>query len=151
MATCRETQLLMNIPESFASNVLPHNEPQSPPVFLGDPPRTAVRSDPDCYGTSALPWDPVHMKAYVCLSRMGSLFPPVPWSSCTQAPLAFNARCSGGSFSQCQIPTRGSLMWGSELSLLQVSLCKPVSFQSVELPNREVWDYLYHEVTLPTS
>ena len=64
----------------------PHNESQLPPVFLGDPPRTVVRSDPDSYGAPALPW--VHMKICVCLSRMGSLFPSVLWSSYTQAPLA---------------------------------------------------------------
>ena len=58
-------------------------------------------AEADSYGASALPWDTVHMKAYVCLSVMGSSFPSVPWHSCTQTPLAFNARCSGGSFSQC--------------------------------------------------
>ena len=117
MATSRERQLL-NIPESFAFNVLPSQQATFTPVFPGCPPRTAVRFDPDSYGDFALPWDPVHMKVCVCLLRMGSPFPPVPWSSCTQAPLAFNARCSRGSFSQCQIPTCEGLMWGSELSLL---------------------------------
>jgi len=94
MATSRERQLL-NIPESFAFNVLPSQQATFTPVFPGCPPRTAVRFDPDSYGDFALPWDPVHVKVCVCLLRMGSLFPPVPWSSCTQAPLAFNARCSG--------------------------------------------------------
>ena len=96
--------------------------------FPGGPPRTAVRFDLDFYGDFALPWDPVHVKVCVRLLRMGSPFPPVLWSSCAQAPLAFNARCSRGSFSQCQIPACEGLMWGSELSLLQVSLCEPVSF-----------------------
>ena len=105
----------MIIPETFASSVLPHNEPQSFPVFLGDPPRTAVRSDPYSYEVSALPWDPVHTKVFVCLSRMGSPFPP--WSSCARAPLALSAKCSGGSFFQCQIPRHGDLMWDSELSV----------------------------------
>ena len=72
----------------------PHNKPQTPPVFSGDPPRNSVRSDPDFYGDFALPWDPVQVKVHVRLLRMGSPFPPVLWSSCTQAPLAFNARCS---------------------------------------------------------
>ena len=40
-----------------------------------------------------LPWDPVHVKLWVRLLRMGSFFPPVLWSSCSQFPLAFNARC----------------------------------------------------------
>ena len=113
-----EKHMLMNIPKSFTSDVLPHNEPQSPPGFPGGPPRTAVRSDPDSYGDFVLPWDPLHVKVCVRLLRMGSPFPPVLWSSCAQAPLAFSARCSGGSFSQCQIPRRGDLTWGSELSLL---------------------------------
>ena len=110
--------LLLNIPKSFAFNVLPSQQATFTPVFPGCPPRTAVRFDPDSHGDFALPWDPVHVKVCVCLLRMGSLSPPVPWSSCTRAPLAFNARCSRGSFSQCQIPAREGLMWGSELSLL---------------------------------
>ena len=113
-----EKGILINIPKSFASIVLSPQQATFTPVFPGAPPRTAVRFDPESYGDFALPWDPVHMKVCMRLLRIGSLFPPVPWSSCTQAPLAFNARCSRGSFSQCQIPTRGGLMWCSELSLL---------------------------------
>ena len=40
----------------------------------------------------SLPLDPVHMKASVHLSRMGSPFPPVPQSSCTQALMAINSK-----------------------------------------------------------
>ena len=50
--------------------------------------------DPDSYGDFALPWDLVHVKVCVHLLRMGSLFPPVLWISCAQAPLAFSASCS---------------------------------------------------------
>ena len=53
----------------------PHDEPHLPSVFPGDAPRTVVRSDPDSYGASALPWDPVHTKACVFLSRVEFLFP----------------------------------------------------------------------------
>ena len=113
-----EKGTLLNIPESFASNVLPSQQATFTPVFPGGPPRTAVRFDPDSCGDFALPWDPVHVKVYVRLLGMGSPFPSVPWSSCTEAPLAFNARCFKGSFSQCQIPTREILMCFSELSLL---------------------------------
>ena len=98
----------LNIPKSFSFNVLPSQQATFTPVFSGGPPRVEVRFDADSYGNFALPWDPVHVKVCVCLLRMGSLFPPVLWSSCAQAPLAFNARCSRGSFSQCQIPTRGA-------------------------------------------
>ena len=89
---------LLNIAESFAFNILP-SQATFTPVFPGCPPSTAVRFDPDTYGDLALPWDPVHVKVRVHLLRMGSPFPPVLWSSCTQAPLVFNARCSRGSFS----------------------------------------------------
>ena len=106
---------LLNIPESFAFSVLPSQQATFTPVFPGCPPRTAVRFDPDSYGDFALLWDPVPMKVCVHLLRMGSPFPPVLWISCTQAPLAFNARCSRGSFYQCQIPTFEGLMWGSLL------------------------------------
>ena len=104
--------------ELCLSMSFPHNKPHSPLLTPGCPPRTAVRFDPDSYGDLALPWDPVHVKVCVCLLRMGSPFPPVLWCSCSQAPLAFNARCSRGSFSQCQIQAHEGLLWGSELSLL---------------------------------
>ena len=113
-----EKGMLLNTLESSTSNVLPSQQATVSPVFPGCPPRTAARFDPESYGDFALPWDSVHVKVCVRLLRMGSPFPPVLWSSCAQAPLAFNARCSGGSFSQCQIPTHESLMCGSELSLL---------------------------------
>ena len=142
---------LLNIPKSFVSNVLPLQQATFTPVFPGCPPRTVVRFDPESHGDFALPWGPVHVKVCVCLLRMGSPSPPVPWSSCAQAPLAFNARCARCSFSQCQIPTYESLMWGSELSLLLVSLCEPVSFQSVGLPTWEVWGCLYPEIAPSTS
>ena len=56
----------------------PHIEPQSPPVFPGDPPSTAVMSDPDFSGVSAFFRDPLHMKTCVHLSRVESPFPPAP-------------------------------------------------------------------------
>ena len=52
------------------------------------------------------------------LFKNGVSVSAVPSSSCAQAPLAFNARSSMGSFSQCQISRDGDLTWGSELSLL---------------------------------
>ena len=90
-----EKGTLQNIPQSFASNVLFPQQPTFTPVFPGGPPRTAVRFDPDSYGDFVFPWDPVHVKVCVRLLRMASPFPPVPWSSCAQAPLAFNTRCPG--------------------------------------------------------
>ena len=101
----------MNIPKSFASNVLPLQQAPVTPYFPRRSTRTAVRSNPYSYGAFALPWDPLHMNDRVHLLRMESPFPPVLWISCTQAPLAFNARCSGGSFSQCPIPRHWDMMW----------------------------------------
>ena len=113
-----EKCMLPIIPESFASNVLSPQQAIFTTAFPGGPPRTAGTSNPDSHRDPALPWDPVQGKVCVGLLRMGSPFPPVPWSSCTQAPLACHARCSGDSCSQCQIPTCGGLRWGSDLSLL---------------------------------
>ena len=134
-----EKFMLMIIPKTFASNVLCLHCPspttnQSPPVFPGDPLRTIGRSDEDAYGISSLHWDSTHMKACGCLSRVESLFPPVLWRSCAQGLLALNAKCSWGSFFQCQIPRCGNLTWCSELSLLLVSLCDIITFQSVGCP-----------------
>ena len=64
----------------------------------------------------------MHLKPCVCPLRVEFIFTPVLWSSCTQALLAFKAKCSGGSFSWFQIPKLGNLMWGSELSLQQENL-----------------------------
>ena len=61
MATSRERQLL-NIPKSFAFNVLPSQQATFTPVFPGCHPRTAVRFDPDSLRDFALPWDSVHVK-----------------------------------------------------------------------------------------
>ena len=110
---------VMKIPKSFASNVLSSQQAIYTPAFPGGPPRTTARSHPDSYGDPTFPWDSVHTKVCEHLPKMGfPPPPPVPWSNCTQAPPAFNATCSGGSIFQCQIPTCGSLMWGSELSPL---------------------------------
>ena len=67
--------ILLNIPKSFASNVLPSQQATFTSVFPGGPPRTAVRSDPDSYGDFFLSWDPVHVKDCVCLLRVGSPLP----------------------------------------------------------------------------
>ena len=68
-------ELLLNIPESFAFNVLPSQQATFTPVFPGCPPRTVVRFDPHSYGDLTLPWVPVHVKVLVRLLRMESPFP----------------------------------------------------------------------------
>ena len=141
---------LMIIPETFASNVLPPHKPQSPLVFPGDPPRITVRSDLDSCGVSALPWDLVHIKPVCAFQELCLTFPPVPWSSYTQALLALNARCSGGYSSQ--MPDIQA--WEPDVGLgtltpmgqpLQYSYF-PVSGISTQL----IWSCLYHVITPPT-
>lgn len=56
-------------------------------------------------------------------SKSGFLFPLALWSSCTQTSLAFKAKCSGSSPSQCLTPCLGSLIWSLVLSLLWKNLC----------------------------
>ena len=79
------------------SVLVSHSDLQPTPASPGDPPRSLGRSSPGSYGGTALCWVPVHS----CM-RPPRVFPPALWSSCSQAPLAFRAECSGGSSSQCQ-------------------------------------------------
>ena len=107
-----------------------YNKTQLPPAFPDKPPRPTRKSEPDSYGVPSFFVDIVHMKPCVLPPRVESV-------SCAQALMAFNARCSGGFFSQCQTPRLGNLMWGSEFSFLWESLCDTVIFQSVGcLPGR---------------
>ena len=83
-----------------------------------------------------LPLVPVHVRVYVHPLRVKSVFPTILWSSCFQALLAFKSKYSGGSSSQCQTPGLGSLMWGSDLSLLWENLCNIIILQFVGHPPR---------------
>ena len=112
----------------------PHSEPQLTPTSPGDALRPTGKSGPGSYGVTALVWVPVYMKPCVRPPRVESLFLPFLWIPCTQAPLASKAKCSEGSSSQCQTPRLGSLIWGSELSLLWENLCDVIIFQFVGHP-----------------
>ena len=89
-----EEHILMVIPETFASNVLPLTVSDSHSIFPGDPLRTVGRSDLDSDGVFALPSDPAHTKTCVSLSRVEFPFPPVHealvckphWPSVPNAP-----------------------------------------------------------------
>ena len=110
-----EKGILMNISKTFASNVLPPQQGTFTPVFPEGPPRTAVRFDPDSYGDFALPWDPVHVKVFVHLLRMGSPFPPVPWSTwdkCT-SPTGLHCQMLWGLF----LPVPDSHRWDFDVGL----------------------------------
>ena len=111
----------------------PPSEPQPSPALPGDPLRPAVMSDPDSFGVPTFLRSPVHMKPCSEPSKSGvSVFPSL-WRSCTQTPLAFDAKCSEGSFSQCQTPRLGNLTWGSESSLWE-NFCHLAIFQSMGCP-----------------
>lgn len=68
----------------------------------------------------------------------GSLIFPIVFF-CRQAPLAFKAKCSGGSLSCCQNPQPWSLTGDMELPLLCESLCNTVIFQFVSHPHSGYW------------
>ena len=84
---------------------------------------------PDSYGVSAL--GPNAHETCVCLSGMESLFSPSPVELLHTSPAGPQCHVLWGQLLQCQIPRRGNLVCGSELSCLWVSLCNIVTFQSV--------------------
>ena len=113
-----EKHRLMNIPKSFASNVLPPQQATFTPVFPGCPPRTAVRFDPDSHGDFALPWDPVHMKVLCVPFKNGVSVFPSPVELLHTSPTGLQCQMLQGLFLPVPDPHTESLMWGSELSLL---------------------------------
>ena len=92
--------------------------------------KPARRSDPGSYKVIAFSPGSWSIQNLVYPPRVEFLFPPVLWNSCDQTPLAFKGRFSGTSSSHCQTPGLGSLIWGSELSLLWENFCDK-SFQFV--------------------
>ena len=107
------------------------------PAFAGDSPIWAGRSGLGSYEVTAFP-----LGWCMCPPRVEFLFPPVLWNSCDQTPLAFKGRFCGTSSSCCQTPGLGSLIWGSELSLLWENFCD-TSFQFVghSLGRYGIWFY----------
>ena len=83
----------------------------------------------------------------VCPPGVELLFPPVLWHSCTQAPLDYKAKCSGGSSSWCQTPRLGSLMWDS---VLRENFCDIIVLQFVGHPPGGYGIWLYWVCALPT-
>lgn len=80
---------------------LPSQWATANPNLLGTP-KPIVRSSPGYYGATALCWVPVNMRSCLHLLRVEFLFPPILWSSCTQALLAFKDKCSWSSSSWFQ-------------------------------------------------
>ena len=112
----------------------PHSVPQPPPPPAGDPPILAVGSCPVSYEVASFFPDPCVHNTLCAPSKSGVSVSPVLWNSSDHTPLAFKARFSGASSSHCQIPRLGSLMWGSEFSLLWENFCGIIIFQFVYRP-----------------
>ena len=116
-----EQDMLLNIPESFAFNVFPSQQATFTPVFPGCPPKlqSGLTQIPMetllCPGTSA--------RESLCAPfKNGVFISHSPVELLRTSPTGLQCQMLQGSFSLCQIPTRESLMCGSELSLLYVSL-----------------------------
>ena len=142
MATSRGVHIDGYSPETFASSVLPYNKPQSCPVFPGAPPRTLGRTHSDVSGVSALSWDPVRMKACVCLSRVERLISPIP----------VELLCTSPASSECQMLLflmLDLLTWGLEHSFLSANPyilqpnCRDSYFPVYGPLTHQVWDCLF--------
>ena len=119
----------------------PHSESQPLPASPGDPPRPAGRSGPGLYGVTAFSLGLGAHESLCVPSKSGVSVSPSPVKFLWSSPTGFKAKCSGGSPSQCQTPRLGSLMWGSELSLLWENLCDIIIFQ-FGLPTWRVRDLI---------
>lgn len=127
----------------------PHNEPQSFSLSPGDLPRTAVRSDPYSFGVSALPWDPVRMKAYVCLSRMVSVSPS-PMEHLHTSPTGLQCQTLWGLLLAITDPqARGPDVGFRMLTPIRKSLWYSY-FPVYRLPTQRVWGCLHHVIVPPT-
>ena len=111
----------------------PDSQPQLPPASLGDPPKPAGRSGPGSYGVTALPWVPMQAKPCVRPPRVETVSPS-PVELLHSSPTGLQSQVLWGSSSPCQTPRLGSLVWGSELSLLWENLCDIIIFQFVGRP-----------------
>ena len=111
----------------------PHNEPESPLVFPGDPPRSTDRSDPDSYGDSALHWNPVFLNACVCPSRVKSVSPSPMELLHTSLPGLQSQMLCG-----LLLPVLVPQVWKTDIGLKTLtpvlSLCDIVIFQFVGYP-----------------
>ena len=96
----------MNAPQYVRHWCLhPQSGPQPSPASPGDPPRQTGRSGPGSCEITAFALGPGARGSLCAPLRVESLFPPILWSSCNQAPLVFKVKRSGGSSSWC--PTLG--------------------------------------------
>ena len=106
---------LINIPLGFCYLCpSPHSELLLTVPSPSDPLWQLGRCSPSCYEGTAMCWVSVHLRTCVHPPWVELLFTPALWISCTQFPLAFKAKCSGGSSSKCQtlrLTWRAIFMW----------------------------------------
>ena len=116
---------------------LPPQWATAAPTSPGDPPDQQAGLTQAPVESLLLLGPSVHVTLWAYQEQ--SLFPPVLWSSCTQALLALKARCSVGSFSQCQSPRLGNLTRGSGSSLLWENLCMGEKIWEKEYMHMDNW------------
>ena len=131
--------MLMSTPQNYCCQCFClHSEPQPHHTSARDPPILAGRSGPVSYEVTAFfSWVLVCTRPCVCPPRVEFLFLPVLWNSCDHTLLAFKARFSGGSSSNCQTHRLGILTWDSGLSRLWQNFCGVIIFQFVGCPPSE--------------
>ena len=90
------------------------------------------------------------MQDFVCALLEWSLFLPVLWKSYNQIPLTFKVRFSGNSYSLFQIPSLGTLMWGSESSQQWENFFGIIVLQFVHCSPSVYGIWFYHICAPPT-
>lgn len=103
----------------------------------GGPSRPAGRSGPRYYGVTALPCVPVHVKPCVHPLRVESLVCPSLVALLHPSPATLKRPDTLGAPPPDARPPGWSLMWDSELTLVQKSL--PYNFLVYGLPTQQVW------------
>ena len=128
----------------------PHNETQISPVSPGDPPSSTVRSDPDSYGVSALPWNPVHMKACVNFFRNGVSISPSPVELLHTSPAGLQSQVLLGLL----LPVPDPEEWEPDMGLRTLTPAGESLWYSYFpvcwLPTWWLWGCLYHVIAPPT-
>ena len=97
----------MNIPKSFAFNVLPSQQATFTPVFPGCPSRTVARFNPDPHGDFALPWDPVQVKVLCVPFQNGVSISPSPVELLCTSPIGLQCQMLQGLFLPVPDPHMG--------------------------------------------
>lgn len=132
----------------------PHSEPHSSPASPRDPPRPAGRSCPGSYDIISFALGPhAHKTSYVS-SKSSTSPSPSAVEHLHSSPIGLQSQISGGSSSQWQTPRLGSLMLGSELSLLWQNLYNIIILQFEDCPPGVGWgmgfDYIISTPLLPS-